>query len=55
MEDIVKVKVVVYEDAVKKRELLVAYYHEQPYTVKIDTPDGTDRVYEGSTKAAVAA
>jgi hypothetical protein len=51
VSEIVKVKVVVYEDGVEQRGLIVAYNPGQLYTVKIDTPDGTDRVYEGVTKA----
>lgn len=44
--DVVKVKVVVYENDVEKRTLTVGYFANQTYVVKIDTPDGVDRQYE---------
>lgn len=45
----VRLKVVVYEDGEEKQTLDVGYFVGQPYTVKIDTPDGVDAQYEGRT------
>ena len=53
VSDVVKVKVVVFEDGEEKRELVVGYFPGQDYVVKIDTPDGVDRQYTG--KAGVDA
>lgn len=47
----VRVTVVVLEDGEEKRTLDVGYFAGQPYTVKIDTPDGVDARYEGLTSA----
>lgn len=38
------VKVIVLEDDVEVGVLEVVYYDEQPYMIKIDTPDGVDRL-----------
>lgn len=46
MADTVKVKVVVSEDGVEVGFTEVTYYRQQPYTVKIDTPDGVDAKVE---------
>ena len=43
------VEVLIYEDGEEKEALNVTYFPGQPYTVKIDTPDGVDRQYEGRT------
>jgi hypothetical protein len=51
---IVKVKVVVYENDEEMRTLTVGYFPGQPYVVKIDTPDGVDRQYEGTAKVSAS-
>lgn len=44
---------VVYENGEEMRKLSVGYFPGQPYVVKIDTPDGVDRQYEGTAKLSV--
>ncbi len=41
------VDVVIYEDDKQVHQLTIGYFEDQPYQVMIDTPDGTDRIYEG--------
>ncbi len=47
MADVRKIEVVIYENGREIHSLNVRYFLGQPYQVKIDTPDGTDCIYEG--------
>lgn len=42
MSEVVRVRVEVYENDQKVAESEIGYYAGQDYTVKVDTPDGTD-------------
>lgn len=52
--NVVRVKVVVYEDDVEVAQTGVGYYEGQLYVVKIDTPDGVDAQITRTAESAKA-